>query len=46
VREQPIGRALVQRNAGFIARSLDSKDEHSLDFDTIQPPFEPRTGCR
>jgi hypothetical protein len=46
VREQPAGGAVVKRDAGFIARSLDSKDEHSLDFDTIQPPFEPRTGCR
>ena len=38
--------AVVQGDAGFIARSLDPKDEHGTDFDTIQPPKEPRAGCQ
>jgi hypothetical protein len=38
--------AVVERNAGFIAGSLDSEDEHQTDFDTIQPPKEPRAGCQ
>ena len=43
--QAPLG-AVVQRDAGFIAGSLDPEDEHQSDFDTIQPPKEPRAGCR
>ena len=46
VGEQPAPGAVVQGDTGFIARSLDSKDEHGTDFDTIQPPKEPRAGCQ
>src|SRR3954469_21131172 len=46
VRGQAAGGAVVERDARFVAGSLDTEDEHSIDFDTIQPPFEPRTGCR
>src|SRR3982751_2678619 len=46
VRGQAAGGAVVERDARFVAGSLDAEDEHSFDFDTIQPPFEPRTGCR
>jgi small subunit ribosomal protein S21 len=40
VAEQPAGLRVVQRDPRLIARSLDSKDEHHDDFDTIQPPNE------
>jgi hypothetical protein len=32
--------ALVERNAGFVAGSLDPKDQHEVDSDTIQPLSE------
>jgi small subunit ribosomal protein S21 len=40
VRGEAAGGRVVERDARFIARRLDAKDEHSIDFDTIQPPFE------
>ena len=46
VTDEPAGSAVVERDAGFIAGSLDSQDEHQADFDTIPAPNEPRAGCR
>ena len=37
VREQPSRAAVVDRYPGFIAGRLDPKNQHSVDFDTIQP---------
>jgi hypothetical protein len=46
MRGKATGGRVVKRDTRFIARRLDTEDEHSIDFDTIQPPFEPRAGCR
>ncbi len=46
VADQAAFAAVVQRDAGFVARSLDSQHEHQPDFDTIPAPNEPRVGCR
>jgi small subunit ribosomal protein S21 len=40
VGEQTPRLRVVQRDPRLIARSLDPKDEHHDDFDTIQPPNE------
>ena len=37
VRKQTPGAAVVERDAGFVAGSLDAEDQHAGDFDTIQP---------
>jgi hypothetical protein len=44
VSEQP---PVVQRDAGFVAGSLDAEDQHQGDFDTIRPLNGAlRAGCR
>src|SRR3954465_6139746 len=44
--EQSPRRLVVERDAGFIAGSLDPEDEHGADSDTISPLSSPRAACQ